>query len=636
MIALKKPCISSATFHTVATLALVVTALYVAQDVVLPLAMSILLTFMLTPFVRRLERTRLPRVASVLVVFLTLGFIVSAMFYGMARQLIDMADDLPTYRQNIMAKLTPAREMVAPVMDRISSTVQMLEYIRLAPKDSRRTAVPEDREDLDERPSSAPSSGDLAAEGREKLEGTQDRKEAEVPVPVQIAPNEDPSVTLVKSVLGPTLSPLATAALIAVFTTFMLLEREDLRSRVVVLLGVDRVPGTTQLLDEAGARVGRYLRNQLIVNSAYGAVIGVLCFVAGLPSPIVWGTLAAVFRFVPYLGPLIGSGAPIFLALAVTPGWQTFAVVTLAIVLIELVLNNVIEPWAFGRGAGVSTLGILVSALFWSWLWGTVGLILSTPLTVCIVLLGRHVPALRFIWTLLSEEIPLAPAERLYQRLLAEDTDESLRIVTAAVASSSLNTAFDEVVLPALHRAADDRAAGEIDSDQQVNVLESFDEMWQELALELPSKTSGDEGLPSVMCLPARGLCDGHAARVAELALARAGWHIATAPSRTSMPELVAHMQAIEIETVLVVAIGARAAHRAGYVLRQLRAAGWNGASAALVIPHDSLDEQSLSSLRTVGTTDVASGIEEIALRLRGSKLGSNRTPSLVTAGTLS
>ena len=248
-----------------------------------------------------------------------------------------------------------------------------------------------------------------------------------LPMPVEIV-NGLSAQTVAQSVLGPIISPVGTAAMVVVFVVFMLIERENLRNRIIHLIGSRQLNVATQALDDAASRVSRYLLMQLIVNSAFGFVIAVGLFFIGVPNPLVWGILATVLRFLPYIGPWIAATIPIVLASAVFQGWTRPLLVLALFIANELIANNLIEPWLYGASTGISTMGILVSAVFWTWLWGPVGLVMATPLTVCLVVMGRYVPHMSFLHTLLSDEEVLSPDARFYQRLLAMDPEEATDI----------------------------------------------------------------------------------------------------------------------------------------------------------------------------------------------------------------
>ena len=266
----------------------------------------------------------------------------------------------------------------------------------------------------------------------------------EEPMPVRVVEmNTDPlPMRILRDWLGPLLGPLGTAAIVIVFVLFMLIQREHLRDRIIRLAGTRRVYVTTQAIDEAAGRVSRYLMMQLVINATYGLAVATGLFFIGVPNAILWGLLATVFRFVPYVGPWVAAIMPIALALAVFEGWTRPLLVIGMFVVIELLSNNIMEPWLYGSSAGMSTVGIIVAATFWTWLWGPVGLMLSMPLTVCLVVLGRYVPALSFISVLFSDQPALQYGVRFYQRLLAFDDHEAGDLVATFLKDGSLDEAL--------------------------------------------------------------------------------------------------------------------------------------------------------------------------------------------------
>ncbi|TJX45486.1 MAG: AI-2E family transporter, partial [Mesorhizobium sp.] len=285
------------------------------------------------------------------------------------------------------------------------------------------------------------------------------------PVPVEIVSRERP-LEVLQNIVGPLISPLGSAGLIIVVVIFMLLEREDLRDRFIRLVGYGDLHRTTEALQDAGKRVGRYLLMQLVVNILYAIPIAIGLWILGIPNALLWGLLALGLRFVPYIGPAIGMLLPLFLALAVAPGWSLVLWTAALFVVMELVTGNVVEPWLYGSRTGLSSLAIIVAAIFWTWLWGPLGLVLSTPLTVCLVVLGRHVPQFEFLDVLFGNEPVLEPHARLYQRLLAGDPDEATDHAEEMLEEKYLVDFYDKVAIPALLLGEQDRARG-VMGDQQ-------------------------------------------------------------------------------------------------------------------------------------------------------------------------
>ena len=323
------------------------------------------------------------------------------------------------------------------------------------------------------------------------------RRHFKKPVPVEIV--ESLSVTeIAQGILGPLISPLASAAIVTVFVIFILLKREDLRNRFIHLIGGEQLNLTTQALDDAAGRVSRYLLMQLIINSAYGLVIYIGLALIGLPNALLWGALTAVLRFVPFVGPWIGALMPIAISLAVFDSWSEPTLVVGLFMANELITNNIIEPWLYGSSTGISTIGILAAAVFWGWIWGPVGLVMATPLTVCLTVVGRYVPQLAFLNTMLSDQDALPPQARFYQRLLAIDPEEATEVAEEYLATSSLAELYDTVLLPALSLAEQDRHQGALDEAKQQFVHQTTREIVEEFGERISKAASeNDKGSES-------------------------------------------------------------------------------------------------------------------------------------------
>jgi hypothetical protein len=323
--------------------------------------------------------------------------------------------------------------------------------------------------------------------------------------------------------VGPLLQPIATAGIVLVFIVFVLLQREDLRDRMIRLFGQHDVHRTTEAVSDAAKRIGRYLLMQLVINVAYGVPVGVGLFLIGVPNALLWGVLATVLRFIPYLGPVLAAAFPIALSFAVDPGWTTPLLVVALFVTLELFSNNVMEPWLYGSSTGLSPLAVIVAAVFWTTLWGPIGLLLSTPLTVCLVVLGRHVPQLQFFEVLLGDEPVLDPEVKFYQRVLAGDPHEAEELAADLLEEQSLARVFDGIVLPALVFADQDRLRGAFDHARARELAETFIGIIDSLA----ETAEGEEKEPGptvrTLCLGARGGFDVAAATMLAHLLRRQG-----------------------------------------------------------------------------------------------------------------
>ncbi|ASP95797.1 AI-2E family transporter [Sinorhizobium meliloti] len=444
-------------FATAATVAV----LYFARDVFLPLAIAILLTFALAPLVSRLRRVGCPRSAAVIGTVTTAFLFLSAFGVVIAMQVSEVAQNLPTYQYNIVEKVRTLKET--------GSESQILERIgRVIERISTEISRPE-------------------PEVRASPEPTPETK----PLLVEIFSPQRPVETL-KNIINPLLGPLATTGLVIVVVIFMLFEREELRDRFIRLVGYGDLHRTTEALQDAAARVGRYLLMQLVVNITYGIPLAIGLSLLGIPNAVLWGMLAIVLRFVPYIGPVIAAALPLFLAFAAAPGWSLLVWTAALFIVLELLSNNVVEPWLYGSRTGLSPLAIIVAAIFWAWLWGPVGLVLSTPLTVCLVVLGRHVPQFEFLEILLGNEPVLDPKERLYQRLLAGDPDEATDNAEDMLQEKYLVEFYDTVAIPALLLAERDRARGALTNTQAAQIAQSANTLIANLE-EIAGEEEGEE-----------------------------------------------------------------------------------------------------------------------------------------------
>ena len=420
---------------------LVVVVLYWAQDVIVPTALAVLLTFVLAPPVTWLERWvgRVPAVlATVVFVFIVLGLA----GWGLERQMEHLADDLPAYRVNILAKIKD---------------------VRIAGKGGSVEKLQETIEDI---------KTDLG-------QSSESKGAASRPVVVASEPITGFSGF---SWLGPIMGPLGTAGLVLAMVIFMLLERRDLRDRLIGLFGHGHLTVTTKALDEAGTRVSRQLLMQSLVNLIYGLAAGIGLYILGVPYALVWAALGAALRFIPYLGPVIGAGVPIVVSLAALPGWVGPLWVAGLFIVLELFTNLVLETVLYAGAAGVSQVALLVSLAFWTWLWGPLGLLLATPLTVCFVVVGKHVPGLEFIGMLMADKPALAPEFSYYQRLLARDQSEAADFIERHIKSEAPLSVYDALLLPALNYAERDRYEQRLSTEEEAAVIDATRELLADAA----------------------------------------------------------------------------------------------------------------------------------------------------------
>jgi predicted PurR-regulated permease PerM len=472
---------------TVTSIVLAVGVLYFAQEVLIPLALSFMLMFLLAPLVTRLERLGLRRISAVLTVAVVTFGTISLFGWIVVRQVISLADDLPRYQDEIVRKAESLRGTGGSVGSNIDRLGKELE--KAAGEPASRPAVA---------PAATQPAAGVARSAAEQFAGDPVRgfarevvgaSPATAPAPLGASPANPlfavalpAPVSPIKTLgtyLGLVLGPLGTASLVVVFVLFMLLERSDLRDRLIRLISRGKYTVTTKAMDDAATRISRFMLAQTFVNGSYGLVVGVGLWVigatmghgTGFPSFVLWGFLCAVLRFIPYVGPFAAASFPILLSLAVYPGFSVFAATAGMLVVLELVSNNVMEPWLYGTSTGLSAVALMVAAVFWTWLWGPVGLLLSTPLTVCIVVMGKHVPHLKFLDVLLGDRPPLTPAVSYYQRLLAGDHGEAQELIAKHAVAHGAEAVPDEVLVPALRRARRDRADGGLSAEEEDRIL---------------------------------------------------------------------------------------------------------------------------------------------------------------------
>ena len=501
------------TLPRLATIAGVVAALYLGQEVFLPLAIAMLLTFALSPLVTRFRRHGVPMTASVLITAFLAFSAIAAFSLIVAGQLSSLATELPKFQENILTKLDGLREqggdsgLVARLVDMASAISTEIGQV-------------------------------LPSEDAAQPTGT--------PMKVEVVERMSPLDALVGLVV-PLVSPIATTGLVVVVVIFMLLEREELRDRFIRLTGASDLHRTTQVLEDAGARVGNYLLIQLLVNVIYAIPIGIGLWLIGVPNAPLWGMLTLVLRFVPYIGSLLSAAFPMFLAFAVSPEWSALLWTAALFVAVELITSNVVEPWLYGSRTGVSPLAIIVAAIFWTWIWGPLGLVLSTPLTVCLVVLGRHIPQFELFDILFGDEPVLAPHARLYQRWLAGDTIESTFRAEEALEEAWLADYYRDTGLPALLLAQADWSRGVLTTAQEERLATTALAMVADLQAVVEDELEDDENVEEavgqgrrVLCIGGRSGLDDVAAAMLGQALSADGADAASHPHTDLAPSRIA------------------------------------------------------------------------------------------------
>jgi len=557
---------------TLALTAFIVATLFFGRDLLIPLALSALLTFLLAPLVTRLERW-LWRVVAVLVVVAMIFAATGAAGWVLTRQVIDLGTRLPDYKENIVAKLRAFRVPKGGAFSAFSRTVEELKKeLPGGSAEQDALTVTQDKG----KPETATTSPPAPPPGA---------------IPVQLVKTSDDNpIEIVQAMIAPVLGPLGTAALVLLLVVFMLLEREDLRNRLIRLVGQGRISATTRAMDDAGDRVARYLLMQLVVNVTYGIPVAIGLYFIGVPNAVLWGGFAAVLRFIPYVGPWIAAVIPILLSLAVSSSWWTPVLTISLFVVLELLSNNVMEPWLYGASTGVSPIALIVAAVFWTWLWGPVGLVLATPLTVCLVVMGRHVPRLAFLSVVLSDEDALTPAEDCYHRLLTPGERDELELVESYLKANTLVALYDSMFIPVLTAAETDARSELLDQEQLINVEQSMRDIIEDLGTRpaVPSKAAvekagnaADEKAPPppavapdcrVFCLPARADRDEIAGAMLVQLARQQGFGAQNAPAKLVAGELLVLVEKADVDVICISVVAPSTVIHARYLCLKLRA----------------------------------------------------------------
>jgi predicted PurR-regulated permease PerM len=438
--------------HVLASVVLVIGSLYWARAVFVPLALALMLTFLLQPVVAVLHRRGLGYAPAAALVVLLLALLIGAIGWVAVTQLSNLASELPRYQGNLREKIDDLQHASqGGVFGKIQETVAELS------RNFQKRQLP--------------------------ATGPQE--------PIAVTPPWSALLSYVPSFL----SFLVDAGLVLVLLLFMLIAYRDLRDRLFRLVGYGRVTVTTKALDEAGRRISSALRMQTIVNGTYGSAVGLGLFCLGVPYALMWGLFAGMLRFIPYIGPTVGALMPIALSMAVFAGWLKPLLVGGLFVLLEIVTNALLEPLLYGRGAGVSQVAILMSIAFWTWLWGPVGLLLATPLTVCLGVLGKYVPSLSFLEVLLSDE-PVTELNRYYQRLVAQDQDGAIEIIEELLETQTLLEVYEDVLIPALYYTKQDQRRDNLTAEEAHAIYQATHELIDDLSASQATSADAVSSVP--------------------------------------------------------------------------------------------------------------------------------------------
>jgi predicted PurR-regulated permease PerM len=434
----------------------IVTCLYFGRDVLVPIALAVLMSFILAPLVGLLQRWYVPRLVAVAVATLAAFSLVFGIGVLMVSQVNQLAEDLPSYQATLRQKIESVRGAAAGVgtLDRASQVLKELGK-EIDKPNSTPTPTGSDRSDT-----AAP----------------------EKPVLVEVRQPDPGALQTLATLIAPLGHPLASIGIVVIFVIFILLQRQDLRNRLVRLAGSRDLQRTTAALDDAGDRLSRLFLTQLALNAAFGFVIGAGLWWIGVPNAPLWGVLAMILRFVPYIGAFVAAIFPLVLAAAVGAGWTMVLSTAALFLVVEPVVGHVIEPFVYGRSTGLSPVAVIAAATFWTWLWGPIGLILATPLTICLVVLGRHVDRLEFLDVMLGDRPALTPAELAYQRMLARDPVETSEQAQAFLKDKPLVAYYDEIAIEALKLAQADAERGRLDDESMLRVRDVVAEIVEDLA----------------------------------------------------------------------------------------------------------------------------------------------------------
>jgi len=592
------------------TAVIAVGTLYFAREVLVPLALAGLIAFLLAPAATRLERWGAPRMPSALTVvvlfvagFGTLGWIVLGQVYN-------LAVELPQYQQTLTAKVSSLHLNSA---GKLSSTVSMLSGLEkqisgggepvapIVPVAASRRAHPS--------PSVTPA------------------KPAE-PIAVRVEEPDQSLLTVATRSITPLVHPLATAFIVVIFLVFMLLGREDLRERGIRLAGSGRMHVTTTAIEDASRRVSRYLQMQLVVNLGYGAVVGLALFAIGVPHPLLWGVLTCLLRFVPYVGIWMAAIGPLLLAFAVSPEWKPLIWTMVIFGLLEIVTANFAEPMLYGESTGISAIAILIAAIFWTVLWGLPGLFLSTPLTVCLIVIGRQVPQLHFLEVLFGQEPDLPPSERFYQRLLTSNSHEARTLVSDLLKSKSRETVYDEILIPALVQIEDAKHAEEITVARADELLQTVEEIAEDSSSQQASAAAA-ESKPKkrVFSVPARDFADEVASQLSLQVLADlVSTQVLSADSST--PDILQALEGQSFDAICVTGVPPHALRHIRMRCHQIRTRFPDAVIVACILTK----ENDLSNLRSrVPTADAQHVV--CSLQLLKDYLRSILTPEIPAGG---
>ena len=590
----KRPQGSLLTREPLLLLAVLLAVFYFGRPLLIPLALALTFNFLLTPVVTRLEKLHFRRTPAALLVLAAATALLGGIVWLVASQLLTVVNELPSHAPNIRAKLANTH---IPADSALGQAVVSMEGL------SREFSTDPAQQDAQQRSlAGAATQRARTAAGRAAARKAAAGEAAPQPTPVVVVQAPASEIAYLRQLLRPVLGPLGTAGMVLIFTVYMLIKREDLRNRILLLAGIGRLNLVSHALDDAAERISRYLIANVAVNTGFGIVFGAGLYAIGVPYFVLWGALLALLRTVPYIGPLVGGGLPTLFALVYFPTWWPAGAAFALLALLEILVSNFLEPWLYGSHTGISELALLAMAIVWTLLWGWPGLALSTPLTVCLIVIGRTMPQMSFLHILLGDDAELAPEARFYERMLALDQVEARsiaeRFLQQRVGDPRLPNArlgnqhtaldlYDSVLLPALALAENDRHRGTLEDTRAAFFMQSAAELIAELttySARVPAFTTRVDTQQvveaavaarvccPVVCIPASDQADELAATMFAQVLEAAGHKTLLLPPSALTPELLARF-AKEPQTVLCIsAVPPFAFTGARALYRQLRA----------------------------------------------------------------
>jgi predicted PurR-regulated permease PerM/methylmalonyl-CoA mutase cobalamin-binding subunit len=537
---------------TLASIAVVTAALYLAKGVLVPLTLAVLLSFLLSPVCDRLERWKMGRIPAVLLSALLAFAVLGVVAWLAVAQMTSLAAKLPEYQHNVQVKLHSVNSYLSSAVSKLTRTAE--------------------------------------ANVAQSEEGVEPQNRVDRPYSVRVISSPASPVQVLTGMFGTLVEVLGSAGIVIVLTVFFLVRREDLRDRFIRLVGRGKVTVTTQAIEDAATRVSRYLSMQFLLNAVFGIAVAIGLYFIGVPCAILWGILATVMRFIPYIGAWIAAAAPIVLSMAISTGWLAPLLTVGLYAALDLFIGNVLEPWLYGKNTGVSPVAVLVAAVFWTWLWGAIGLLLATPLTVCLMVIGRYVPQLAFLDILLGNEEVFEPKVRIYQRLLAGDQEEAAELIEGYLEQMPLVEVYDTVLIPALALAETHWHRGEINEERHKFIFQALKETVDELSdrqqerklkqtdenAKVPGTTSDevasdDASHLCILCLPARDEADEIAGTMLAQLLAMRGCVVEAISVTALASEMVDLVEQRNADVVCISAMPPAAATHARYLCKRLQ-----------------------------------------------------------------